>query len=77
MSFPKITNECIMAVLEKATQRDPYTYAAESLMNLIRDEQIVDKWQERAARIGRKALQHNNLRRKSFFVFLRFLLDSA
>jgi hypothetical protein len=40
MSFPKITNECIMAVLEKATQRDPYTYAAESLMNLIRDEQI-------------------------------------
>jgi hypothetical protein len=40
MSFPTITNDCILAVMEKATQKDPYTYSAESIMNMIRDGQV-------------------------------------
>ena len=40
MSFPTITSDCILAVMEKATQKDPYTYSAEAIMNLIRDGQV-------------------------------------
>lgn len=39
MSIPKITDACVSAVFEKAMQRDPMTYVAESCINMMRDEQ--------------------------------------
>ena len=40
MSLPTITGDCIAAVMEKATQRDPYTYSSEVLMNMIKEDQV-------------------------------------
>lgn len=40
MSFPTITNECVMAVLSKATQTDPTTYATGAIWKMMQNDQL-------------------------------------
>ena len=40
MSLPTITNGCILAVLSKATQKDPTTYGTDALLGMVKSDQV-------------------------------------
>ena len=38
MTLPTVTQECLMAILEKATQKEPQKFAAETMVEMLRDQ---------------------------------------
>jgi hypothetical protein len=41
MTLPTVTHECLMAILEKATQKDPQKFAAETMVEMLRDQPVL------------------------------------
>ena len=41
MTLPTVTHECLMAILEKATQQEPQKFAAETMIEMIKDQPVL------------------------------------
>jgi hypothetical protein len=41
MTLPKITHECLTAILEKATQQDPQAFALETMVEMLADQPVL------------------------------------
>ena len=41
MTLPKVTHECLTAILEKATQKDPQAFALETMVEMLAEQPIL------------------------------------
>jgi len=41
MTLPKVTHECLTAILEKATQQDPQAFALETMVEMLAEQPIL------------------------------------
>ena len=41
MTLPTVTHECLMAILEKATQQEPQKFAAETMVEMMKNQPVL------------------------------------
>ncbi len=41
MTLPQVTHECLTAILEKATQKDPQAFALETMVEMLAEQPIL------------------------------------